>query len=304
MDFVQQLQIFTSVADNASFARAADILKMTRAGVTNAISALENDMGARLLHRTTRRTSLTAEGEILYERAAAVIAQISETKDVFRDAGAGLRGRLRIGIPSILAGPIVIPRLPEFRRLHPLVDLVVAMGDDAEEMFANGVDLVLRLDDAASGTAGERVGELATILCGSPDYLALRGIPRTIKDLEAHEAVVLFVGRNLRASPWRVRDGKTDREIEMKPGLMVDAAEAVVDGGLAGLGLVQTLTCSVDAHLKAGRLIEILPDAQGPARPVSIVHSNVRCISSQAQAFSDWTAQLFPPASRRRTGKA
>lgn len=131
MDFVQQLRIFVAVADNGSFARAAAALRMARPSVTNAVSALEASIGARLLHRTTRRSSLTGEGEIFYERATQILTDVAGAQNLFGGSGQVPRGRLRVDIPVGLAKPLIIrgcQSLPSATRISRSSSVSVTSG--------------------------------------------------------------------------------------------------------------------------------------------------------------------------------
>jgi LysR family transcriptional regulator for bpeEF and oprC len=147
MDFTQQLRIFVAVVDNGSFARAAEALLMARPSVTNAINALEKGLGARLLQRTTRRISLTGEGELFYDRATRLLTDIADAQNLFGGTDVPPRGRLRVDIPVALAKPLLIARLPQFKALYPDIELILGVSDQPVDLLADGVDCVVRIGE-------------------------------------------------------------------------------------------------------------------------------------------------------------
>ena len=296
MDFLQQLQVFVSIAEHGSFARAADALRMNRPAITNAIAALEASIGARLLHRTTRRTTLTAEGEVFHERAAQLLADARETRNLFGGPGQKPRGRLRIDLPVALAKPFVIPNLPDFARLYPDVDLILGVSDQPADLLADGIDCVLRLGDiAVSSMVSRVVGYVRMVTCGAPSYLAQHGTPLTLDDLPMHRAVTYFAGRGRHTIDWHfVIDGE-DRAVKMRPGILVNETEAFIACALAGMGLVQAVGAGVEEYLKAGQLVEVLPEIATVKRAVSVMYPNRQHLAPQVRVFIDWITALFSP---------
>jgi len=294
MDLLQQLQVFVAIADNGSFARAADALGMGRPTITNTIAALEASIGARLLHRTTRRTTLTSEGELFYERAARLLADAQETRNLFGGPGQMPRGRLRIDVPVALAKPFIIPHLPDFMRRYPEIDLILGVSDQPADLLADGIDCVLRLGDlAVSSMVGRVVGHVRMVTCGAPTYLAEYGTPRTLDDLASHRAVTYFAGRSRRTIDWHFTVDGEVRTVRMRPGILVNETEAFIACALAGMGLIQAIGAGVEEHLKAGRLVEVLPEMKTVERPVSIMYPNRLHLAPQVRVFIDWIAVHF-----------
>lgn len=294
MDFIQQLKIFVAVAENGSFARAAESLGMARPSVTNAIANLEQTVGARLLHRTTRRTSLTGEGELLFERARQLLGDVAETRHLFGRSGEAPRGRLRLGLPVALARPLIIPRLPDFRRAYPDVDIVMGVSDSPADLVAEGIDCVLRIGDLQPSSLMSRlVGRVTMATCASPGYLRENGAPHSIEDLGAHHGVLFLSGRTRRTMNFHFLVNGENRAVRLRPGIVVNDAEAYVACAIAGFGLMQAPYAIVSEHLKAGRLVEVLPGAKAPSQPLSILYPNRRHLAPQVRAFIDWVTGLL-----------
>ena len=300
MDFVQQLRIFVAVADNGSFARAAAALRMARPSVTNAVSALEASIGVRLLHRTTRRSSLTGEGEIFYERATQILTDVAGAQNLFGGSAQVPRGRLRVDIPVGLAKPLIIPRLPEFTERYPDIEIILGVSDQRVDLLAEGVDCVVRVGElAASSMISRVVAHVPMVSCGAPAYLAAYGVPKTIEDLSAHRAVTYFTGRGRSAMDWQLIANGEERSIRMRSAILVNDSEAFVACALAGLGLIQALRAEVAEQLENGQLVEILPQVETVRRAVSVMYPSRQYLAPQVRAFIDWISMIFKGAGGR-----
>src|SRR5690606_7109135 len=250
MEFVQQVKVFVTVVDWGSFAKAADALKMTRPSVTNAINNLEIVVGTRLLHRTTRRSNLTGDGELFYEKAIQLLSDVAETQHLFGGSVDAPRGRLRIDIPVAVASTVVVPRLSEFRQLYPDIELKLGVSDQPADLVAEGIDCVLRIGGFPPPSMVSRViARIPMVFCASPEYLARYGTPKKVDDLSDHQAVTYFSGKGRRRMEWYVKEGNTERAIHMRPSMLVNDTAAYVDCAIAGMGLIQVAGVYVEARL-------------------------------------------------------
>jgi LysR family transcriptional regulator, regulator for bpeEF and oprC len=293
MDFTQQLRIFVAVVDNGSFARAAEALLMARPSVTNAINALEKGLGARLLQRTTRRISLTGEGELFYDRATRLLTDIADAQNLFGGTDVPPRGRLRVDIPVALAKPLLIARLPQFKALYPDIDLILGVSDQPVDLLADGVDCVVRIGELPpTSMVARKLAWMTMVVCGSPAYLAAHGIPETIEDLKHHQAVNYFSGRGHRPVAWTLPGNGESMYLPMHSGIMVNDTEAFVGCALAGLGLIQVPGLVVAKHLSSGRLQEVVPAMRDIRWPLSIMYPNRQHLAPQVRAFIDWMGTI------------
>lgn len=294
MDFTQKLGIFVAVAEAGGFARAAEAKGLSRPSVTNAVAALEAELGARLFQRTTRRTTLTPEGEALFDRAVQLLADVAETRELFTPSERAPRGRLRVDVPVSLARPVIIPRLAAFTARHPGVELVLGVGDADTDLVAEGVDCVLRLGELpASSLVGRVVGQARMVTCAAPAYLERYGTPAGPDELAGHRAVNFFSGRTRQAMPFAFSVGPDRRRVKLPSGVMVNNADTYVDCALEGLGLIQPLRVSVASHLETGRLVEVLPELPPPPKPVAILYPHRRHVPLQVRAFIAWVENLL-----------
>lgn len=297
MDFSRHLRIFVTVVDSGSFARAAEALRMARPSVTNAISALEKQVGARLLQRTTRRISLTGEGELFYDRATRLLTDINEAQNLFGGSSVSPKGRLRVDIPVALGRSLIIERIPAFQALYPDVDLILGVSDQPVDLLADGVDCVLRLGELApTSMIARKLASIIMVVCGSPSYLAAHGMPETVEDLRHHRAVNYFSGRGHRSIAWSLPGDTGIPQFTVPSGIMVNDTEAFIACALNGLGLIQVPGLVVAEHLASGKLVEVLPAMRAIRRPVSIMYPNRQHLAPQVRAFIEWASAIVRSA--------
>lgn len=295
MDLIDQLRIFVRVADSGGFAAAADQLDLPRPTVSVAVRRLEERLGTRLLNRTTRRVSLTSDGEVLLERAATLIADSEELERQFRPDGAALAGRLRVDLPSRVARRLVAPHLPEFLARHPALTLELGSSDRAIDLVQEGVDCALRVGElSASSLVARPLGELRQVQCASPAYLARHGVPQTPDDLARHRAVNYAAGSG-RTVPWEWLEGGALRTRVLDAVVAVNNVETYIACALAGLGLIQVPAYDVHERLVAGELVEVLPAWPAPSLAVQLVYPHRRHLARRVQAFGNWLAELLAP---------
>ncbi|MCX4162387.1 MULTISPECIES: LysR family transcriptional regulator [Paraburkholderia] len=294
MDRLQAMQVFTRVVDTNSFTRAAETLDMPRASVTTIIQNLEAFLGVRLMHRTTRRLSLTPDGAAYYERCVRILADVEETEASFQSGNKKPHGKLRIDMPGSIGRLIVIPSLCEFHTRYPDIDLQLGLTDRPVDLLQEGVDCVVRVGALQdSSLVARRIGLFEGVSCASPDYLAKFGTPQTFEDLEQHKAVNYFSSRTGRVIDWAfLVDGK-EVEAKMQGIVSVNDADAYVTCGLEGFGLIQPARFMVLPHLQSGQLVEVLPHLKPLPMPISAVYPHSRHLSSKVRVFVDWIAEVF-----------
>jgi len=294
MDRLQAMQVFTRVVDTNSFTRAAETLDLPRASVTTIIQNLEAFLGTRLMHRTTRRLSLTPDGAAYYERCVRILADVEETEASFQSGNKRPHGKLRIDMPGSIGRLLVIPSLCEFHTRYPDIDLQLGLTDRPVDLLQEGVDCVVRVGALQdSSLVARRIGLFEGVTCAAPDYIERAGVPASLEDLENHKAVNYFSSRTGRTLDWAfVVDGK-EVEVKMKSIVSVNDADAYVTCGLEGFGLIQPALFMVLPHLRAGQLVEVLPELKPLPMPISAVYPHSRHLSPKVRVFVDWIAELF-----------
>lgn len=298
MDRIQSMQIFARVVEMHSFSRAAESLSLPPSRVTRAVKELEAFLGVRLLQRTTRHISLTADGVLYYDNSKRLLADLEAIEASFPGSAGRPRGRLRVDMTLSLARLVVLPRIKDFQARFPDVELTLTVADRTVELVQEGIDCVIRAgtpEDSPTLVA-KRIGVFEWVTCASPEYLQRHGTPKTLEDLADHHAVGYLSSRTARTLEWNfVVDGES-RSIRMREQLIVNDTDAYVVCGLEGLGLIRPGSYMVLPHLRSGRLRPVLTDYTAPAVPLSVIYPKNRHLSPTVRAFVDWIAEVLREA--------
>lgn len=294
MDRIDLFRIFSRVVECASFTRAANTLGIPRSSVSAAVQELEGRVGARLLHRTTRKVSPTQDGKTLYERCQRVIADVEDTENLFRQTAAQPSGRLRIDVPGRIGRLVIAPALPRFLDRYPEIDVDLGVTDRAVNLVEDSVDCVLRVGPLGdSGLIARPIGELELINVASPAYLARHGTPRSPDDLGHHWAVNYASPSSGRVEDWEWIENGVLRSLPLRGRVTVNSGEAYIACCLAGLGLIQIPAYDVRRHLDAGELLEVMPDHRADSMPMTLLYPHRQHLSRRLQVFADWLETLL-----------
>ena len=290
MSFLDHLQVFSRVAELSSFTQAADSLGLPKASVSSAVQQLENRLGVRLLHRTTRKVVLTHDGQAFYERGTDALADMDELQTMFQlQSSNALRGRVRLDMSTVIARQVVLPRLPELLRQHPQLEMEISSTERRVDLVREGFDCVVRAGKVTEpGLIARPAGDLRMVNCVSPGYAAHYGIPRTLADLAGHALVQYSATLGARAGGFEHCSGGETASIPMRGAVTVNNAEAYQAACLAGLGIIQAPFVGVRALLAQGQLLEVLTDCHAPPMPLSLVYANRRNLSTRVRVVMDW----------------
>lgn len=296
MDRLDHLRSFLRVAELGSFTGAADSLGLPKASVSLAVQRLEAEVGVQLLHRTTRRVQLTADGAQFQQRARDLLDDMEDLQGMFRRETSQLKGRLRVDMSSGLARQLVIPQLPDFLAGHPGLEIELSGTDRRVDIIREGFDCVLRVGPLDDNTLVARpLGALRIVNCASPGYLATHGTPQGLDDLATH-ALVHYVGTLGQRSPgFEYHDGQRYRSLPMAGPITVNSGEGYTAAALAGLGIIQVPLLGVRQALAEGRLCEVLPGCVAEPMPVTLLYAQRRHLPRRVAAFMDWVASVVQP---------
>lgn len=290
MDALGALDIFVLVAERLSFADAGRKLGLSPSAVSKKIARLESRLGARVFHRTTRQVSLTAEGEVLLERARRIREEVDDLAAILAEAAAEPQGRLRVSLPAI-GYRFLAPHLPAFGLAYPKVRLDLDFNDGIVDLVADGVDVAIRGGALAdSGLTSRRLGGFRYVVCASPVYVAERGEPQTIAALAEHALI-----RYRRPGSDTLQDlalsAPVPSEAALGPPVMTCTnMEAVLAAAVAGLGIAcMPDFLAVDA-LRSGDLTLLLGEA-GSTGEFWLVWPGGRRTSPRLRAFIDFAAE-------------
>jgi len=304
MDQVKAMQIFTRVAEMSSFTGAAETLTLPKASVSTAVRQLEQQLGTRLFHRTTRHVELTQDGAVYFDHCVDLLAELDELNTLFINDERALTGRLRVDMPSRLARHQVAPRLPEFLQAHPQLAVELSSTDRRVDLVQEGFDCVLRIGTLRdSSLVARRLGTMRLVNCASPAYLKRHGVPTTINDLRDGHLLVHYASTlGDKPEAWEYFDGRIYRTLELPGVITVNNSDAYEACCLAGLGMIQVPAIGVQHLLDDGQLVEVLPDHPAQSMPVSLLFSHRRNRSRRVQVFADWLDDVLQPYLGEETG--
>lgn len=298
MNRIAAMQIYVSVAELASFTGAANAMGLPKANISSAVQQLENELGTRLLHRTTRRVQMTQDGQVFYERCKDLLADFEELQNLFRSGDAALQGRLRVDMPSAVARDLVLPRLPDFLQAHPALSVELSSTDRRVDVVREGFDCVLRVGALGDSSLIARpLGRYRMINCASPAYLATHGAAQRPADLGAHRLIHYVMNLGARDVGFEYLDPNTAAlvHVPMPGALTVNNSDAYHAACLAGLGIIQVPEVGVRAALERGELVELMADYRAAPMPVSLVYANRRHQPRRVQVFMNWLDAIMRP---------
>lgn len=283
------LRLFTRVARTGSFSRAGREFGLSQPSASRIIAALERDVGAVLLTRTTRAVALTEAGTDYLARIEPLLAELEEADHAARGTGE-IRGLLRVGLSSSFAMREVIPRLPAFLQRHLALRIDLLMSDQRQHLLSEGVDVALRFGVLTDSSAtAHRLGVVQRVLVASPAYLQRAGAPQVPADLADHCIVIGPAGVGLDGWTFR-RDGRA-QTIRVEARLTCNMNEGAVAAAVAGLGIVSTGHWGCRAELKSGALVRLLADWQMDSAEVHALFPAGRSAKPSARAFAGYLAK-------------
>lgn len=292
-NLMENMDIFVKVVEQGSFTRAADVLQIHRPTVSKSIRQLEQELGIRLLHRTTRKLRLTEEGESFYQRARHCLAEMNDIVATFSPAQTP-RGRLRFDAPLSLSHALIIPALADFQSVYPDVEIIFTAADTKTDLMSESVDCVIRLGELEdSSFISRRIGEVTMVTCASPLYLNKYGYPQTPEQLVLHKAINFFSAHSREVMDWKFMiDGEVS-SFRPPSAILVNNSDVLLSSALAGLGIMHALRAPAESYLRSGELIEILTDYPSVPKPVSVLWPDRQFLSPKVRVFIDWMSDLF-----------
>lgn len=295
MDQLAAMRSFVRVVESGTFSRAADLLEIPKPTVTKLIQGLESHLNTKLLNRTTRRVTVTADGAAYYERVVRLLSDLDEIDGSMTVSQAKPRGKLRVDIPGSIAHLVVIPALPDFLAAYPEIQLELGVSDRRMDLMTENVDCVVRGGELTDPSlVARRVAEMNMMTCAAPSYLARHGEPKHPLDIEeGHQIVGYFNSRNGRATTFNFNKGDERFEVSAPCPVSVNEGKSYLLAGQLGLGLLQLPVFMARCYLKSGELVPILTDWTADSKPLHIVYPPNRHLSNKVRVFVDWIASLF-----------
>lgn len=286
IDQFHLMRVFASVAEEGGFAAASRKLDLSPAAVTRAVVALEEQLGARLLQRTTRNVRFTDAGRQYYDNVRAILASIAEANEAVAESNATPRGTLSITAPVMFGRMFVMPCVIDYMQRYPQVKMVAHLVDRVTNLVDEGMDVAIRIGHLPdSGLRAIKVGEVRRVLCASPAYLEKFGIPQQPAELAKHSII-----SSIAASPhteWRFNVNGEVAPVRLDARLTVTSNDAALAAAVGGLGIARLLSYQVWKELEQGAISLLLEPFEEAPWPVHVVHREDKLGSSKVRSFID-----------------
>lgn len=293
-DLLTGMLIFARVADEGGVSAAARRLSLSKSAVSKQLAALEDRLGARLLHRTTRRMSLTEAGAAFLERCRRVIAEAEEAEAAIGALQGEPRGVLRVNGPMTFGTLHLAAAIPEFMARHPQVRVDLVLNDRMVDLIEEGFDVSVRIAKLAdSSLVARRLAPGRRVLVAAPDYLARRGVPVRLADLLGHDT--LCYSYLATSNEWCFDGPDGEESIRVDGRLTANNGDVLLAAAIAGGGIAALPTFICGADLRDGRLVRVLPDYENTSFAIHAVWPPGRHLSAKVRAFVDFLAERFGP---------
>jgi DNA-binding transcriptional LysR family regulator len=288
------MRLFAKIVEAGSFVQAAQRLQISNAAATRQLADLEAHLGTRLLHRSTRRISLTESGRAYLDRCLQILADIGEAESRARDAAADPAGLLRINAPVSFSVLHLAPLLPRFLAAHPRLAVDVTLSDRVVDLVEEGYDLAVRIGRELKTTLVARaLAPARMVTCAAPAYLARRGVPRVPADLRDHNCLTYTYWST--REEWRFRGGGREHVVPVSGNFHANNGDLLRLAARDGLGIAVQPSFIVGEDLRAGTLVQVLADFPPPPLTVYAVYASRRHLPAKVRALVDFLAGAFGP---------
>jgi DNA-binding transcriptional LysR family regulator len=286
------MTVFTAVVDAGSFVGAAEALGLSRAAVSRLVGELESRLGVRLLHRTTRRLSLTDEGRIFHLRCKAVLAELDEAEAEVSARSGAARGLLKLNVPVTFGLLHLAPLWSEFMARHPGVVLDITLSDRVVDLVEEGYDMAVRIGRLASSSLiGRQLSSTRMVLCASPGYLAAHGAPRHPRDLADH-AVISYSLFSM-GEQWEFEGPDGPVSVKVEPRMRTNSGDTCRQAALHDSGIVLQPSFLVGEDVEAGRLVELMPEYRSIELGIYAVYASRQHVSPKVRLLIDHLQRAF-----------
>jgi DNA-binding transcriptional LysR family regulator len=284
MDRFLEMQTFSAVVDAGSFVKAAEVLGLSKAAASRYVGELEARLGVRLLHRTTRRLSLTEEGQVFHARSKELLAGVDEAELEVTSRSASASGLLRINAPVTFGILHLAPLWGAFRSLHPGVALDITLSDHVVDLLEDGFDVAIRIATLPSSTlVSKRLASTRMVVCASPPYLARHGTPAHPADLAQHAVIAYRYWAS--KDEWHFDGPEGKLSVTTRPCIHTNNGDTCRAAALAHQGIILQPTFLVGADLAAGTLVELLPAYQAMEMGIYAVYPTRKHVPPKVRAL-------------------
>jgi DNA-binding transcriptional LysR family regulator len=290
MESLSGFNVFVQVAETRSFVAAGRALGVSASAIGKSVARLEERLGVRLFHRSTRSMTLTAEGMMLLERSRRVLAEIEAAEQELSQSASVPKGRLRVSLP--LVSGLVLPVLADFMRAYPAVELDLSFTDRMVDVVEEGYDAVVRTGELLDSRLSSRqLGSFGTVIVASPAYFAQHGVPQRPADLAGHPCLHYRFPNSGKLEVWPLLRGAGEPEPRLPTSMICDNAETRVWFALQGLGIACLPAFAVRAELAAGTLRTVLDAYVDRTITFRLLWPSGRHLTPRLRAFIDFMAE-------------
>jgi len=296
-DQLDGVAVFVETVKSGSFARTAERLGVTRSAIGKAISRVEERLGVRLFHRSTRTLTLTEDGRLYFESCQRALNELAAAESLLESGQKSVSGRLRVSMPVLFGRLCVAPLLLRWAADHPALDLELSLSDRPVDLIADGFDLAIR-NGPLKPDGALRARRLLTqrkVLCASPAYLERRGTPVSLTDLDAHEHLVYRRADFVHPIQFEDEYGRID-EVTPRGRIRFDDLSVIVDAAISGMGLAWVPDWLVREPVAEGRLIRLLSDRRSAPLETSAVWTTSQAMPLRLRMAVDLLVEQLPLA--------
>ncbi len=294
MDKLSGMRAFVEIVDRGSMTAAAHHLRRSLPTLVRTLSALEADLGTRLLRRTTRRMALTDEGRGYLEHCRRILREIEEAERELSPDATEPRGEVRVSAPVSFGGRHVAPAVNRFLERYPEVRVDLALNDGVVDLLEESVDVAVRIGALAdSSMIAMPVGHVRRVLCASPSLIERVGLPARPQELSSRPCIrfgALMAGPN-----WVFRKKGRDFSVRPEGNMACNQAGVAAEACAAGVGFSLLLSYQAAPLVREGRIVVVLEDYEPPPRPIHLVYSDTKLMPARQRAFLDWMRDELLP---------
>ena len=297
MDKYTEMLVFSKAADLGSFSAAARELDLTPSAVSKLITRLEDRLGARLFQRTTRKLSMTAEGNAFNDRCGAILDEIQQAEDAVMALHDRVSGTLRVTTVSAFARLQMIKLMPEFMALYPDLRVELELSEREVDLVGESVDVAIVLSDGLTDESlvARRLAVNKRVICASPEYLKKHGTPRTPEDLAAHNCLTHSAIQHFNDWEFSTGSGNGVQVHRVKGNFHTNSASALHEAVKAGIGIARLASYVVQPSLQQGLVLPVLQDHAIDTSSIQLVYPHRRHLSNKVRVFTDFMVAKFTP---------
>jgi len=300
MGHSSELLLVVELARAGGMSAAARELDVTPAAVSKRLAQIEARLGVRLFNRSTRRLSLTAEGEVYLENARRILGEIDDLDALIASRQAAPRGLLKVNAPLGFGRSYIAPAIAEFAQQYPEVSLQLQLTDRPADFVREAFDVAVRFGDLPdTSLIARKIAPNRRLVCASPGYLKKHGTPVTPHDLARHQCIVLRQNEAAYGL-WRCTKGRRSETVKVRGNLSSNDGEVTLTWGLAGLGILQRAEWDLARYLRSGRLVQVLEDYALPQADIYAVFPERHHLSAKVRVFVDFLVAYFGEGSEGR----